>query len=95
MGFIVLILFVLFCYPIPLLYCLWLSKKENDSLYKKISFLPVYNILWVVYHYTKYWFLCFWNVLYEYIVALLKTKFEKTDFNKNKVKNEPICRLKC
>lgn len=53
MEFVVLILFVLFCYPIPLLYCLWLSKREDDSLYKNISYLPVCNILMIIYYHTN------------------------------------------
>jgi hypothetical protein len=53
MEFVLLIFFALLCYPIPFFYCLWLSKKEDDVLFKKVSYLPVTNILMIIYHYTK------------------------------------------
>lgn len=50
-GFILTLLFFLY-YLIPLVYCLWLSKKEKDKLFKQVAFTPVFNLFFVIYHHT-------------------------------------------
>lgn len=51
-GVILFISYLLILYILPLVYCLYLSEKEDDLLFKKFSFLPVANLLIVITYYT-------------------------------------------
>lgn len=47
-----LVLFLLY-YVLPLLYCGYKGMKDDDALYKKVAFFPIYNVFFMVLGWTE------------------------------------------